>query len=66
LEKPILLVSHAGFNQRSEGMMGSAAKALIAILLAWQWAGVTSSCAASAYPERAIRPRRWFSSRRQF
>src|SRR4051794_8309627 len=33
--------------------MGSAA--LIAILLAWQWAGVTSSYAASAYPERAIR-----------
>src|SRR4051794_489328 len=33
--------------------MGSAA--LIAILLAWQWAGVTSSYAASASPERAIR-----------
>src|SRR3954470_10409434 len=35
--------------------MGSAAKALIAILLAWQWAGVTSSYAANTYPERAIR-----------
>ena len=35
--------------------MGSASKAAIAILLAWQWAGVTSSYAASVYPERAIR-----------
>ena len=35
--------------------MGSASKALIAILLAWQWAGVTGGYAASVYPERAIR-----------
>src|SRR3954468_11999332 len=35
--------------------MGSAAKALIAILLAWQWAGVTTSYAASRYPQRGIR-----------
>ena len=35
--------------------MGSASKALIAILLAWQCAGVMSSYAASVYPERAIR-----------
>jgi len=35
--------------------MGSASKAMIAILLAWQWAGVTSSYAASVYPEPAIR-----------
>ena len=35
--------------------MASASKALIAILLACQWAGVESGFAASAYPERAIR-----------
>ena len=35
--------------------MGSASKALIAILLAWQWTGVTGGYAASVYPERAIR-----------
>ena len=35
--------------------MGSAPKALIAIMLVCQWAGVTSSSAASVYPERAIR-----------
>jgi tripartite-type tricarboxylate transporter receptor subunit TctC len=35
--------------------MPSASKALIAILLACQWAGVESGFAASAYPERAIR-----------
>ena len=35
--------------------MGRASKALIAILLAWQWTGVTSGYAASVYPERAIR-----------
>src|SRR3954464_13680089 len=49
------MAGHAGFDQRWEDTMGSASKAAIAILLAWQWAGVTSSYAASVYPERAIR-----------
>lgn len=35
--------------------MASASKALIAIVLAWQWAGAGSGFAASVYPERAIR-----------
>ena len=35
--------------------MGSASKALIAIVLACQWAAVGSGMAASAYPERAVR-----------
>jgi tripartite-type tricarboxylate transporter receptor subunit TctC len=34
--------------------MGSASKALIAILLAWQWTGVTGGYAASGYPERRL------------
>jgi tripartite-type tricarboxylate transporter receptor subunit TctC len=40
---------------KRQRVMGSAPKALIAIMLVCQWAGVTSSSAASVYPERAIR-----------
>src|SRR5881628_4222877 len=35
--------------------MARASKALIAILLACQWAGVERGFAASAYPDRAVR-----------